>query len=52
MNVNRTAKLSKGTLKYFENNLCGWAISKYLPYSGFKQLNQKKIGIFDVNLIS
>ena len=52
MNVNLTAKLSKGTLKYIENNLCGWAISKYLSHSGFKRLNQKKIGVFDVNLIS
>ena len=27
-------------------------MSKYLPYSGFKQLNQKKLDSFDVNLIS
>ena len=23
-------------------NLCGWAMSQYLPYGGFKWLNQKK----------
>ena len=28
------------------NNLYGWAISQYLPYSGFKWLNQKEIGDF------
>ena len=25
------------------NNLCGWAVSQYLPYGGFKWLNQKDI---------
>ena len=25
------------------NNLYGWAMSHYLPYSGFKWLNQTKI---------
>ena len=28
------------------NNLYGWAISQYLPYSEFKWLNQKKIVTF------
>ena len=28
------------------NNLCGWAMSQYLPYSGFKWLNQKEISDF------
>ena len=34
------------------NNLYGWAMSQYLPYSGFKWLNQKKIDKFDVNAIA
>ena len=34
------------------NNLYGWAVSQYLPYSGFKWLNQKKIDKFDVNAIA
>ena len=32
------------------NNLYGWAMSEYLPYSGFKWL--KNVDEFDVNLIS
>ena len=28
------------------NNLYGWAISQYLPYSEFKWLNKKKIVTF------
>ena len=34
-----------------ENNLYAWAMSKYLPYSGFKLLNEKEIDKFDVNSI-
>ena len=33
------------------NNLYGWAISQYLPYSKLKWLNQKEIDKFDVNSI-
>ena len=33
------------------NNLYGWAMSQYLPYGGFKWLNQKEIDKFDVNII-
>ena len=34
------------------NNLYGWAMSQYLPYSGFKWLNQKEINDFCLNSIS
>ena len=34
------------------NNLHGWAMSQYLPYSGFKWLNQKEISDFCLNSIS
>ena len=33
------------------NNLYGWALSQYLPYSEFKWLNQKEIDRFDVDSI-
>ena len=31
------------------NNLCGWAMNRYLPYGGFKWL--KNVDGFVVNLI-
>ena len=34
------------------NNLYGWAMSQYLPYSGFKWSNQKEISDFCLNSIS
>ena len=34
------------------NNLYGWAMSRYLPYSGFKWLNQKEISDFCLKSIS
>ena len=34
------------------NNLYGWAMSQYLPYSGFKWLNQKEISDFCLSSIS
>ena len=34
-----------------ENNLYGSAMSQYLPYGGFKRLNQKEIDKFDLNSI-
>ena len=33
------------------NDLYGWAMSQYLPYSGFKWLNQKEISDFCLNSI-
>ena len=34
------------------NNLYGWALSQYLPYTGFKWLNQKEISDFCLNSVS
>ena len=34
------------------NNLYGWAMTQYLPYSGFKWLDQRNVDRLDVNLIS
>ena len=44
--VNKPTKFST----YLDaNNLYGWAISQYLPCSGFIGLNQKEINRFDEN---
>ena len=48
-NSDRT-KLSKYVTYLDENNLCGWAMSGYLPYDGFKWL--KDVDNFNVNSIS
>ena len=34
------------------NNIYGWAMSQYLPYSGFKWLGKKEISDFCLNSIS
>ena len=34
------------------NNLYGWAINQYLPYSGFEWFNWKEIDKLNVNRIS
>ena len=34
------------------NNLYGWAMSQYLPYTGFKWLSEKEINRFCLNSIS
>ena len=34
------------------NNLCGWAMTQYLSYSGFKWLSWEEINRFDVKSIS
>ena len=39
-------------IKYFDaNNLYGWAMAQYLPYSEFKWLNQKEVNGFCLNSI-
>ena len=43
-------KLSKHISHLDMNNLYGWTMSEYLPYSGFKSL--KNVDDFDVNSIS
>ena len=42
--------VSQVNLSYLNaNNLYGWAMSQYLPYSGFKCLSLKKVDRFGVN---
>ena len=52
MRSNDAKKPSKFITYLDENNLYGWAMSQYLPYSGFKWLNQKEISDFCLNFIS
>ena len=42
---------SKHIMYLDENNLYGWAMSQYLPYNGFKWLNQKEIDKFCISSI-
>ena len=45
------SKESKYITYLDSNNLYGWEMSQYLPYSGFKWLNRKEIDRSDVNSI-
>ena len=42
---------SKFVMYLDANNSYGWAMSQYLPYSGFKWLNQKEISRFCLHSI-
>ena len=46
-----SSKESKYITYLDANNLYGWAMSQYLPYSGFKWLNQKEISDFYLNSV-
>ena len=46
-----SSKENKYIMYFDANNLYGWAISQYLPYSGFKCLNQKETDKFCLNSI-
>ena len=52
-NKYRNSDNDKNPSKYImyldANNLYGWTMSQYLPYSGFKSLNQKEIDKFCIN---
>ena len=47
-----SSKESKCITYLDANNLYGWAMSQYLPYSGFKWLYKKEISKFGLNSIS
>ena len=46
-----SSKTSKYITYLDANNLHCWAMSQYLPYTGFKWLNQKEISEFCLNSI-
>ena len=46
-----SSKESKYITYLDAKNLYGWAMCQYLPYNGFKWLNQKEIDRFDVKSI-
>ena len=46
-----SSKESKYITYLDADNLYGWAMSQYLPYSGFKWLNQKKNSDFCLNSV-
>ena len=45
-------KKSKFIMYLDVNNLYGWEMSQYLPYSRFKWLSREEINRFDVRVIS
>ena len=47
-----SSEKSKFIMYLGANNLCGWAVSQYLPYSKFQWLNKKEISRFCLNSIS
>ena len=47
-----SSKESKFIIYLDANNLYGWAMSQYLPYSEFKWLNKKEISRFCLNSIN
>ena len=51
MKLHDDNKVIKYTIYLDANNLYGWAMNQYLPYVGFKWLNQKEIDRFHVNAI-
>ena len=51
MKLYNDSKSSKYIMYLDTNNLYGWAMSQYFPYSKFKWLNQKEIDKFDLGLI-
>ena len=52
MKCHDSSKESKYITYLDQNNLYGWAMIQYLPYSGFKWLNQKEISDFCLNSLS
>ena len=50
--VKKSSKKSKYIAYLDANNFYRWAINQYLPYSGFKWLNQKEISDFSLNSIT
>ena len=52
MNCYDSSKESKYIIYLDANNLYGWAMSQYLPYSGFRWLGKKEISDFCLNSIS
>ena len=47
-----SSKESKYIAYFGAKSLYGWAMSQYLPYSGFRLLNQKEISDFCLNSVS
>ena len=52
MECYHSSKESKYITYHDANNLYGWEMSQYLPYSGFKWLNQKEISDLCLNSVS